>query len=336
MNMIIKSILLFGVFTSLFAQNTFQADSIEKWIRNGQKDYAQNILLPLYEENDEDPEINYYLGRIALLDTLYDDAIDYLDVALESDENNTDYLYLLGNAYRYKAQLSGVLTATFAAPKIKSNWEKVLELEPAHLNANWGMFQFYLNAPGIMGGSEEEAFKLATGYIARDPAGGHAMLASYYFTQEDMDQSEQELIKSMNSEIKEESARDIHNTNSNTLNQMGYYSLGESDFDKSYKYFKWAIKNAPEQANPYDSMGDHFNAVANYDSALFYYQSALNIDPNFAPSNFNKGQMLERLGKIDLAITAYRQLIEKLPGNEYADRAKERLEEIGDLELRDR
>jgi len=132
----------------------------------------------------------------------------------------------------------------------------------------------------------------------------------------------------MKSEKKEESARAIRNTNSNTLNQMGYYFLGEKEFDKSYKYFKWAIKNSPDLANPYDSMGDHFSAAANYDSALIYYQRAIDINPDFAPSNFNKGQMLEKLGMTDQAIIAYRQLIEKLPENDYADRARDRLDEI--------
>jgi len=329
MNNIIRFILLFSLTTPLFAQNSFETDEIDSLISSGQKKRAQDILLPLYDENDEDPVINYYLARIALIDTLYDDAIDYLDVALESDENNTEYLFLLGRAYGFKAQLSGALTAAFAAPKVKSNWEKVLELEPTHLNANWGMFQFYLNAPGIVGGSEEAAFELAKRYANLDPSGGHAMLANYYFfTEEDQVRSEKELLESMKSPTIEGSAQPIRNTNLNTLNQMGYYYLGESDFENSYKYFKWAIRYGPDRVNPYDSMGDHFNAIAKYDSALFYYQGALDINPNFPPSNFNKGLMLEKLGKTDQAIEVYQQLIKKLPENDYADQARDRLDEL--------
>ena len=242
MKRIIKTILLWGVCSSLIAQTNFQVDSLEKWIGDNQKDKVRKILLPLYEENDEDPVINYYLGRVALMDTLYDEAIDYLDVAIEGDEKNVDYLFLLGNAYRYKAELSGALKAAFAAPKIKRNWEKVLELEPSHLNANWGMFHFYLNAPGIMGGSEEEAFKLANRFTSLDPAGGHAMLASYYcFTEEDMDQSESELIKSLDSQTNDASTQAIRNTNITTLNQMGYTFLRANEFEYQRPYLGFCI-----------------------------------------------------------------------------------------------
>ena len=206
-----------------------------------------------------------------------------------------------------------------------------LKLDPTHLNANWGMFQFYLNAPGVMGGSEDAAFELAKRYANTDPSGGHAMLANYYFfTEKDQVRSEEELHLSMNSTPFDGSEQTIRNTNLNTLNQMGYYYLGEGDFDNSFKYFKWAIQYGPDNVNPFDSMGDHFKAVANYDSALFYYQSALNINPNYPPSGYNKGQMLEKLGKIDQAIVAYKLLIKKLPENDYADRARDRLEELAD------
>ncbi len=329
MRSMITGVLIFAIGASVSAQNGIETDSLDTWLRTGQKERALTMLQPLYEKNDEDPVINYYLGRFALLDTLYDDAIDYFDEALDTDENNVEYLYQLGNAYRYKAQFSGGLTAAFAAPKIKSNWEKVLELEPTHLNANWGMFQFYLNAPGIMGGSDDAAFELANKYTERDPAGGHAMLASYYcFTEEDMVRAEQELKKSVKADKNQESERTIRNTNATTLNQMGYFFLRKEQYDQSHKYFKWAIRLVPDQANPYDSMGDHFVAVAKFDSALYYYQSALNINPNFAPSGFNKGLMLEKLGEKDLAIAAYQELIQRLPENDYAGRARDRLDEL--------
>jgi tetratricopeptide (TPR) repeat protein len=170
---------------------------------------------------------------------------------------------------------------------------------------------------------------LAKRYADLDPSGGHAMLANYsFFTEKDQVRSEKELLESMKSPPIAGSEQAIHNTNLNTLNQMGYYYLGESDYENSYKYFSWAIRYGSDRVNPYDSMGDHFNAVARYDSALFYYQGALNINPNYPPSNFNKGQMLEKLGKTDLAIAAYQEFIKRIPENDYADRARDRLDDI--------
>ncbi len=76
-------------------------------------------------------------------------------------------------------------------------------------------------------------------------------------------------------------------------------------------------------------MGDYFSAVAQFDSALIYYEKALKIRPDFTVSKYNKSLMLEKLGKKDQAIAVYREIIEQDPESNYADQAKERLEELG-------
>ncbi len=103
----------------------------------------------------------YWLGFISLIENNYDDAINYLDAAIEGDENNHLYYNMLGNAYGMKAQNSGLFKAAFAAPKAKSNWEKALELKPDYLRAKQALFQYYLRAPGIMGGDDDKAKEMA-------------------------------------------------------------------------------------------------------------------------------------------------------------------------------
>jgi tetratricopeptide (TPR) repeat protein len=77
-------------------------------------------------------------------------------------------------------------------------------------------------------------------------------------------------------------------------------------------------------------MGDYFSATAQYDSALIYYENAISINPKFTVSKFNRGLMLEKLGKIDQAITTYHEIIDNHPNSNYADQAADRLEELQD------
>jgi tetratricopeptide (TPR) repeat protein len=314
----------------LIAQDHMPSNSIEDLINKREYNKAHDILTKQYTENDEDPQTNYWLAVLAIRDTLYNDAIDYLDVAIEGDENNAEYYFMLGRAYAVKAQNSGAFTGAFAAPKIKSNWLKTLELDPEHIEAKWGLFQFYINAPGIVGGDDEEAKILADDLVNSDPARGYNMLATYYsFVDENMVEADKALTKSMTYQSDEETNRIIRNSTTNLLNQLGYRFLGKEDFKNSYKYFKWAIKIRPDYENPYDSMGDYFSAIAQFDSALIYYEKALKIRPDFTVSKYNKSLMLEKLGKKDQAIAVYREIIEQNPENNYADLAKERLEELG-------
>ena len=72
----------------LTAQETDVIDPIQKLINDREYAKARNMVMPKYNEDDEDPQANYFMAQLALVDTLYDDAIDYMDVAIETDENN--------------------------------------------------------------------------------------------------------------------------------------------------------------------------------------------------------------------------------------------------------
>jgi len=329
MNIISILILTFCLASQLLSQINTTTDSIESLMQNGDIDKARDILNDNYDKNDEDPQTNYWLAILALRDTLYDDAIDFLDVAIEGDENNAEYYYTLGQAYGVKAQNVGAITAAFTAPKVKSNWLKTLELNPKHIEAKWGLFQYYINAPGVLGGDNEEARKLAESLVNDDPPRGYNMLAYYYaFVDENMIEAETALEKSMTYNSDEKTNRIVINSNTNLLNRLGYQFLQQKEFEKSHKYFKWAIRLRPKFENPYDSMGDYFSAVSQFDSALVYYEKAIKIKPDYVISKYNKGLMLEKLDKKDQAVKEYQDIIKKYPGSNYADQAADRLEEL--------
>jgi len=322
-------ILTLWLTSQLMSQNNSTTDSVENLIQNGEINKAREILNGSYAEDDEDPQTNYWLAILALRDTLYDDAIDFLDVAIDGDENNAEYYYVLGQAYGVKAQNVGAFTAAFTAPKVKSSWLRTLELNPKHIEARWGLFQFYINAPGILGGDDEEAKKIADALVHDDPPRGYNMLAYFYaVVDENMVEADKALAKSMTYNSDEKTNRIVLNSNTNLLNRLGYQFLRQEDYMNSYKYFKWAIRLRPDFENPYDSMGDYFSAVTQNDSALIYYEKALTIKPDFTVSKYKKGLMLEKLDKKDQAIAVYREIIEKYPESNFAEQASDRLEEF--------
>lgn len=68
----------------------------------------------------------------------------------------------------------------------------------------------------------------------------------------------------------------------NTVNQLGYYHLGNNHFEKAVALFEYNVKTYPESANVYDSLGEahekqsHFSRAAElYEKA---YQRALKTD----------------------------------------------------------
>ena len=124
MRIIFNMIFSMTLFLSVSAQDFIPSDSIEVIIQRGEFGRARDILMRQYVQDDTDPSTNYWLAILALRDTLYDDAIDYLDVAIESNDKNADYYFILGSAYAQKAQNAGAISAAFAAPKVKDNWNE--------------------------------------------------------------------------------------------------------------------------------------------------------------------------------------------------------------------
>jgi len=329
MKILINSILFVSIIISFsFAQND-RLEEAKKFIENREFELANPILEFLYEQDDENPEVNYWYGVFSLMQNNYDDAIDYLDVAIEGDDKNHRYYNMMGNAYGMKAQNAGALKAAFAAPKAKDNWEQAIELNPEFINAKLALFQYYIYAPGILGGDDEKALEVAHDLIKQNPPLGHVHLANYYLlAEENPERAEKELQFTLDADSTDTLYENIKNGNLDILNNLGYHYLRNENFSKSKSFFSKAIEVEPNRPNPYDSMGDYYVAIGKYDSALVSYDYAILNNSNFAVSKFNKGKILEKLDRKQDAKLIYKEIINKNPDSRYAEQAEDRLDEL--------
>lgn len=81
---------------------------------------------------------------------------------------------------------------------------------------------------------------------------------------------------------------------SSTLNSLGYALLGENKIDMAIEIFKLNIRLYPDEANPYDSLGEAYMIKGDYELSIKHYKKALEIDPNFESAK----KMLKRLMKL--------------------------------------
>ena len=59
------------------------------------------------------------------------------------------------------------------APKMKKAWESAIALDPKNMSARTSLIQYYLQAPGFMGGSIDKAKEVAKQITGLNPAEGH-------------------------------------------------------------------------------------------------------------------------------------------------------------------
>src|SRR5205823_4142562 len=64
-----------------------------------------------------------------------------------------------------------------------------------------------------------------------------------------------------------------------TLNDFGYRLLAGKKIDEAVKTFELNVREYPDQWNPYDSLGDAYEAAGKTDLAIQSYEKSLALNP---------------------------------------------------------
>src|SRR6202007_1370841 len=87
----------------------------------------------------------------------WDRGIAACESAVKLDpQNSLDHLWM-GRIYGEKADRAGFLKAAGLAKKVRSSFERAVELSPNSWEARTDLAEFYLEAPGIVGGGKDKA-----------------------------------------------------------------------------------------------------------------------------------------------------------------------------------
>ncbi len=118
---------------------------------------------PLFEAVVKDAAVKndalYYLGRIAFEEGDADKARDYLEQSVGLEPNTSDEYYWLGRAYGDLAQKTNIFKQASYASGVHKYFQLAVDADPKSVEAQRGLFAFYIMAPGIMGGGVDKAEK---------------------------------------------------------------------------------------------------------------------------------------------------------------------------------
>jgi tetratricopeptide (TPR) repeat protein len=137
----------------------------------------RDALAKLNPDQSRDAGVLALAGRIWFGLDDYKKSAEFLDRALALDPKNARYAHWLGKAHGRRAETSSLFTAAKWASECRKAFERAVELDPKYVDAWTDVFQYYLYAPGIMGGGIEKAERAAARLGALDPAWKHWSLA---------------------------------------------------------------------------------------------------------------------------------------------------------------
>lgn len=140
---------------------TPSTSAAERSLMQGRIDEAIATLKSAIAANPKDGQAYLLLCRSYYAEQHQDQAVDACENAVHSLPASSEAYDWLGRALGMKASHAGPFTAFGLARKVRNAFETAVQLDPQNAAAANDLSEFYINAPGIVGGGQDKAANLA-------------------------------------------------------------------------------------------------------------------------------------------------------------------------------
>lgn len=125
-------------------------------------------------------------------------ATEACERAVAADRQSSEAWHWSGKAWGRRAETSNPLMAPGYARNARNAFEKAVQLNPRNSEAVNDLFEYYLEAPGILGGGLQKAEALTAKIRANDPAEYHYAMARIAERRKDWGTAENHLRSAAN------------------------------------------------------------------------------------------------------------------------------------------
>ena len=153
------------------------ADSAKDMLAAGRIDEAIAALNARLSSTPMDAESTNLLCRSYFAMEDWDRAESACKKAVTLNATQGRYHLWLGRVYGEKADRAGFLRAASLVGKVRDEFQRAVQLDPKDVDARLDLAEFYLEAPGIVGGGEDKAREQARIIGAADPGREHWVYA---------------------------------------------------------------------------------------------------------------------------------------------------------------
>lgn len=261
--------------------------------------------------------------RNELRDGNVEQAIEAGEAAVESLAQDARAWFWLGRAYAQQAMRAGMLSKPKWAGKTREAYEQAVALDPSHLDARFDLMQYYVMAPGFLGGDADKAQAQATAMRQQDPMMGklaEALLAQHDDRPADAERAYRDALA-----LAPEHPRA-------QVSLAMFLQRDPPRWDEIEQLWTQALARKPDDLLASYQLG-RFAALTGreLDRGLAHIDRYL-ADPGYrseysstAAAHWRRGQILERSGRRAEALAAFGEAVRLQPSLEPAQKDLERL-----------
>ncbi len=278
----------FGLRTSTFgllaaaAAAAADLSSISSLLTANKLPEAAAALAPLAAATPNDPEVNFYLGELALRRKELEKATAFFEKASAAAPTVSRYQRRLGDAWGTQAAEASIFRQPGLAKKCLAAYERAVVLDPKDIDARLSVFEFYRRAPALFGGGFEKSSATAQAIKDLDPARGRVAFATLYVGEKQIDKAFAEFDAPLKANPDDYTS----------LYQIGrlaamtgqFVDRGVTSLRRCLELPAPTIPTTPGHAAAQWRLGQLLEKKSDLAAARASYEAAIKLDPNFAPA----------------------------------------------------
>ena len=272
-------------------------------------DEARASLEAAVREDPADARAASYLGRVYLAAGNSDRAVDWMVRSVAIEPANAEYHLWLGRAYGQQAMKASVLKQPALARKVRKEFEDASRLDPDNLEARFGLIEFYLRAPGFLGGSPKKADEQAEEIRRRNALEGYRASGR-------IAEHGKEFARAL---AEYDAAAREFPGKTEPFYWIGALLVRRSDYAKAFEVYEKLLERSPSEMEACY----HIGRVAALSGqrlergkeclTLYLQHDPKPDEPSLASAHYRLGLLYEKTGKRDLARREYSAALDLEP-----------------------
>ncbi len=193
MRTLLNGLLLLLTFGGVLGQEAVWEESNELL---SLKKYAEAEKLLVHAvKGDRSAELRELLGDTYAYQGKWDNAISIYKELVRQFPKNAQYNFKHGGALGRKAQNVSRFTALTLIGGIKKGFTEAARLDENHIDARWGLIEYYLAIPGFLGGGIKKCHPFAEELLAISPLEGYFAKAYLHELEGEGEQAKKNYLK---------------------------------------------------------------------------------------------------------------------------------------------
>lgn len=276
------------------------------------KKYAEVERATSSRLNTEPHNADALVARVDLIlsqaqDSRYDDAVTLAEQCISAHPQQSECHEALGNALGAKAMSSGIVSAIGYASRIRDAFKKAVALDPNNLDARFSLLQYYLQAPGIVGGGKDHAQELVA-----QTAKLHGDAARLMQARLDLADGAYAKAEAAALSLPALGSQSLLDSQKELLISLGSKYVQEKKYADSQRAFEaLASRFADSEWGPY-GLARTLQEQGKAREALALFEKALTIEPG-AHIHYRMAQCWQALSDKSKAVAAYEKALDFKP-----------------------